>query len=315
MRKKSSEFLGPHGKSLLHLLARPDCEATVGTDVIQKIRAQERWQQVELSDSVVERSIQLPGDGLVAIGGDGTLNLAGRLLFYSNRLDLPLVLVPAGTGNDLCRAILANHGLELEAFKESDQLIKTPVDMLRVRFDDEPESTCFLNMLSAGSSAKQAEELDAETKSTWGRWIYLVQFWKTVTNLELFQLRAATAQGAAEYSDVVNFFIGNGPTCGGGFRVVEGADYRDGKANLVVVRSGSASQWTTLAADFLRLKHLENPLVETSRSKGFVLEASQVIGVTLDGEPRTARKIEVEVLPQAIDFWLCSPTFLRNRWE
>ncbi len=289
------------------VLPRSDTEETLSEEVRATIKHDDRYQPLRLENGQLDEASQQAfqdAETILAIGGDGTLNLACRLMQTHQKQSVPLLLLPAGTANDFARHLLENRGINFDNFIAGDVAQRTLVDLVSVRRDHSSTSDCFVNMLTGGSSARQADELDEDTKANWGKLTYLVQFYRTVTNLEPFTVQVTEAGHQRTFTDVVNFFVANGPTCGGGYRVANGASCTDGLADLIIVRQGTAGQLAALAADFLRLRHLDNPLVDTLSASQFELVLEQSCGITLDGETTTAQHLEVEVLRGALDLWL-----------
>ncbi|MCU1693793.1 MAG: diacylglycerol kinase catalytic region, partial [Frankiales bacterium] len=72
------------------------------------------------------------GRQVVLAGGDGSLHLAVARLRALGRLDLPLALVPLGTGNDLARAL----GLPLDPVEAAHVVLSFPPRPLDLLVDD-----------------------------------------------------------------------------------------------------------------------------------------------------------------------------------
>jgi diacylglycerol kinase (ATP) len=86
--------------------------------------------------------------GVIAVGGDGTIQLGANICIPNQ---LPLGIVPAGSGNDISREIIIERGNIESAMKNILSSLENPrrVDPMRVATDDRefwsirPISACF----------------------------------------------------------------------------------------------------------------------------------------------------------------------------
>lgn len=239
------------------------------------------------------------------IGGDGTINMVGECLIR-NEHRLPCWLTPAGTANDLARA-LTEHFAELRQLSTQTQLPAgslprdeetAQLDLLEVRLDDAPAPNCCANMLTLGTSARNTQHVTEEIKSRWGALAYLTQFWRAMGDLEPFSIHLTVGETDQRTVDgILNLFIANGPYCGGGYRIAPPAKLDDGVMDVVVVRQGTTAELAHLGATFLAGVHLEHSLVEHFSASQLVIESQTPSPLTLDGEAFTARRIAVRSLP------------------
>lgn len=232
------------------------------------------------------------------VGGDGTINLVGQCALRVD-WDLPCWLTPAGTANDLARA-LAAHGsycaptLDLI---ESGVVLQPAVnlDLLSVKLDDNPWIRCAANMFTLGTSARNTHHVTTEVKARWGAFAYLTQVWRAMGDLEPFSVRMAVGQSDERVVDnILNIFVANGPFCGGGFRVAPSALIDDGLLDVVILRHGTTAELAHLATTFFTGNHLEHPLVEHFTTKRLSLQCEHDSPLTVDGEAFHARSIVIE---------------------
>lgn len=243
----------------------------------------ELWQRIDASQA----------ERLWIIGGDGTINLVGECLLRHD-FPLPCYLTPAGTANDLARAI-AEHA----AAGPRDDTDATPLalDLLAVTLDDSPDLKCCANMFTLGSSARNTQHVTEDIKARWGAFAYLSQFWKAIGDLEPFSIELAVGQGDKRtVENVLNMFIANGPYCGGGHRVAPPAKLDDGLMDAVILRQGSTAALAHIAASFLAGGHLEHELVEHFSGQNLTIECSKESPLTLDGEAFAAKRIAIRVV-------------------
>jgi diacylglycerol kinase (ATP) len=136
----------------LALLVNPAARA--GTHIRAGLRAAERLREHGVRTSVLSggsaaESIDLlhaalehGADAVAVVGGDGTVNLAAGVLAGS---DVPLGVVPAGTGNDFADAI-GLTALDVTGYADGDPVGSLPLSVevvptaLRVFAPAGPES-------------------------------------------------------------------------------------------------------------------------------------------------------------------------------
>lgn len=260
------------------------------------------WQRI--GDTQPER--------LWIIGGDGTINLVGECLIrYAH--PLPCWLTPAGTANDLARALAerlselnqTNAQLKSQPSSLADSEDTATIDLLEIRLDGAPTPNCCANMLTLGTSARNTQHVTDEIKSRWGPLAYLTQFWRAIGDLEPFSIRLKVGEADERTVDgILNLFIANGPYCGGGYRVAPPAKLDDGIMDVVVVRQGTTAELARLGATFLAGIHLEHSLVEHFPATELVIECQTSSPLTLDGEAFNARHIAVRSLPRYLPITL-----------
>jgi YegS/Rv2252/BmrU family lipid kinase len=258
--------------------------------------AEELWQRIEA----------VQPERLWILGGDGTINMVGECLIR-NAHRLPCWLTPAGTANDLARALTehaAAHNQAIAQAQASPESIGSlketaELDLLEVTLDGAAASHCCANMLTLGTSARNTQTVTEEIKTRWGALAYLTQFWRAIGDLEPFAIRLKVGEGDMRTVEgILNIFIANGPYCGGGYRVAPPAKLDDGIMDVVVVRRGTTAELAHLGATFLAGVHLEHSLVEHFPASQLEIECASPSPLTLDGEAFTARRITVRVLPR-----------------
>lgn len=106
-------------------------------------------------DALAQRLTQNGGDvvKVLALGGDGTGNLAVNGLLRAGRGDVPLGLVPAGTGSDFARhlGLPRDAGAALRHALARDPADARPADAIEIRTESGVHCHAF-NIASAGLS-------------------------------------------------------------------------------------------------------------------------------------------------------------------
>jgi diacylglycerol kinase (ATP) len=234
-------------------------------------------------------------DALVVAGGDGMVHLGVNALAG---LDVPLGIIPTGTGNDLARLL----GLPLNRPAEACQQILDAlhaggrrIDVGRVRAGG--RITYFAGVLSAGFDAAVNERANS-----W-RWP------RGKSRYNLAMLRELGSFRRTEYALVADdvrwnqrellISVANGQSIGGGMRITPDALPDDGWLDLFVVKPLSRLRFLSIFPKVFAGKHTGRPEVEIRRVRTVRLEAEGVVAYA-DGERIAPLPVDVDVLPLAL---------------
>ena len=243
----------------------------------------------------------------VAVGGDGTVNeTLNGLLDPSGRLvesDAVLCPVPAGTANELCRALghLADAG---RAFDAAASPRTQAIDLMRVRcegLDGRPVDRFGYLIVALGLAATISHRT---SQSRWlkklGEIAYLLMtppvtltYQQRDVSIEVDGVQAGTRR-------LFTAMIGNTENGGGGMKLLPGARFDDGVLDLIDV--GGVSRLGVLLGILPKLysgAHVHHPKVRRARGTSFRFASGVETLVDLDGEMVGRLPLEVTVLPQA----------------
>jgi YegS/Rv2252/BmrU family lipid kinase len=169
-------------------------------------------------------------DVLVVFGGDGTVHEVANGLPLAGG-DGPLVaLLPAGTGNDLARAL----GLPpdpVAAAAELDGARPRALDLL----DCGPRRAA--NGINAGFAAAATDVLSRRVKKALGPAAYLVGGLWAGINPPTWPARVEV-DGRVVEGEALAVVVGNGGSFGGGRWLIPDADVGDGLLDVLVVPAG-----------------------------------------------------------------------------
>ena len=244
----------------------------------------------------------------VAVGGDGTVNeTLNGLLDPSGRLvepDAVLCPVPAGTANELCRA-LGHLAVAGRAFDAAASPRTQAIDLMRVRcegLDGRPVDRFGYLIVALGLAATISHRT---SQSRWlkklGEIAYLLMtppvtltYRQRDVSIEIDGVPAGTRR-------LFTAMIGNTENGGGGMKLLPGARFDDGVLDLIDV--GDVSRLGVLFGILPKLysgAHVHHPKVRTARGTSFRFDSADVETlVDLDGEMVGRLPLEVTVLPQA----------------
>ncbi len=223
---------------------------------------------------------------IISAGGDGSMRaVAGGLLEAAAQRPEPLLgLVPLGRGNDLVRGLglPLDPGRALEALADGGASGQTaPLDVGHVTIDG--REAIFINALGIGLDAEVARR--AGSIALEGLPAYLVALLGALAaGLRPWPATVRIDQRPAREVPALLMTIGNGPSTGGGFRLVPHAAATDGVLDYCIGRQGPWLSILGLVPRVLRGRHGGHRLVEMGRCTDFEVSFSRPVAVHADGE-------------------------------
>ena len=223
---------------------------------------------------------------VVAVGGDGAVHMAIQRLANTN---IPLAIIPAGTGNDFART---------HAFSALD-----------LDLDSRPRVSIDLGLISAGNKTEWfGQVLSTGFDSLVNRRANNFPFirgrikYTIATLCEIIQFKAIQYQlkidGVERETGAMLVAVANGPSYGGGMQIVPSADYRDGELDLLILKPVSKLELLKVFPKVFSGAHVSHPAVEIHRAKSVFLSATTL--AYADGEFIDQLPIRVEVIPNAL---------------
>jgi diacylglycerol kinase (ATP) len=227
-------------------------------------------------------------DRIGAVGGDGTVGDVGAGLAGTG---VPLALLPAGTGNDLCRSLAIPTSPAAAA-----RLILTgkprPIDLWRAN------DRTFLNAAGIGLDAEVAYQANRGGRLR-GMPAYLLALVRTLGTFRPIDL--VISAGDEQFSGgVMLAALANARTYGGGMPIAPAARPDDGLLDIVIVRAMSRLSLALQFPRLLRGTHLSHPLVSTFRAAALTVEGDPGTRISLDGELRGRLPLAVSRHPQPL---------------
>ena len=244
----------------------------------------------ELARSAVRRGSRL----VLAWGGDGTINEVASALAFD---DVPLGIVPSGSGNGLAR--------EIGVPKRPDRAIAKALQTPARRIDlGEIAGRLFVNVAGVGIDAYVAHQFGLAGNVKRGFRVYA-----TITSRALFtyapaRYRIASDEGTIE-THALLVTIANGAQFGNNARIAPQARLDDGLLDLVVL--SESSRYRTL----MNVPRLFNgttarvPGCTMQRIRAAAIEADEPMSFHVDGEPVAGGTVlKVRVHPGAL--WIAA---------
>ena len=244
---------------------------------------------------------------LVVVGGDGMVHLGAELC---GKYDLPLGVIPSGTGNDLARHLgipLADPTAAVAMF--IDALASGPQEIdLGVVVGESGTSTAFACVLSAGFDAIVNERAN-RLRFPKGRHRYTLALL-----IELVKLRPLSytleIDGVKETGTYLLVAVANSRSFGGGMKVAPAASLTDGLLDVFTLTPLSRLAFLRIYPRVFRGTHVSDPRVTIRHARRVGIAVEGVIAYA-DGEAVGPLPLEVSVSPKALRVF--APTFGATR--
>jgi diacylglycerol kinase (ATP) len=242
------------------------------------------------------REIAKKPDALIVVGGDGMVNLGVNLVAGTG---VPLGLIPAGTGNDMARALGIPHEDQAAALDVLIEALNYPARVIDAGLvtDAAGETRWFGCMLSAGFDSIVNERAN-RMQHPKGASRYTIAMLLELVTLKPIQYKI-THDGETFDSGGVMMSVGNGVSLGGGMKVTPTALLDDGLLDILVVGPLTRIQFLRIFPKVFAGTHIEDPRVRIVKARKIRIEADGVIAYT-DGERFAPLPIDIEVKPGAL---------------
>jgi diacylglycerol kinase (ATP) len=243
-------------------------------------------------------------DAIVILGGDGTIH---RHLPALMRLQLPVLIVPAGSGNDFARALkLRSTRDSLRVWRdfESEKIQARAIDLGVIVPSASPETKYYFCCV-AGCGLDSAVSCRANQMPRWlrGRGGYALALLPLLPKLPAFSMRLTHFHGgdsvSAEKLTLLAAFA-NTQFYGDGMRIAPEADFADGKLDICRISMMNPFHFCCLFPTVYFGRHLLSPKVEYSTADRVVVETETPFDLYADGEFVCKTPAQISVAPGAL---------------
>lgn len=247
----------------------------------------------DLLRAAVEPGVDQGADAVVALGGDGLVNLAVQVVAET---EIALGIVAAGTGNDVARAL----GLPLGDPVAAVDVILKAIGSGQVRRVDAGRAAgrWFAGVLSSGFDSMVNERANRM------RWPRGPARYNVAIAAELRTFRPVPylleLDGVRWETEAMLVAVGNGSSYGGGMRICPGADLADGLFDVSVLGTIGTAEFVRMFPSVYSGRHVEHPALTVRRAREVSLVARGVTAYA-DGERISALPVTCEVVPGALN--------------
>lgn len=243
--------------------------------------------------AIVRQAVQ-DGAGLViASGGDGTISLTATGLIGT---DIPLGILPSGTGNLFARDIAIPFVPEraLDLMTGEHDLMETDVMLAFGR-------VLVLN-LSVGLSAQTILLTEREKKQRYGMLAYVGSVFANLLGTRLHTFRL-DVDGQAYKFRASELMVTNSSLIGLRHFPLQGITVQpdDGKIDIFFIRARTLLNWLGVLGNIITLHPERNRrFIHLVGQKSVKIESSHTLIVQGDGELLGQTPVEVQVLPKRL---------------
>jgi diacylglycerol kinase (ATP) len=229
--------------------------------------------------------------GVIAVGGDGLLHL---VLQKITPAQVPLAVIPAGTGNDFVRTLGWSID-DVDAILEA-VLSKKPSSVDLGLVDGE----WFAAILSTGFDSIVNEKANAMS------WPKGPMKYNAAIAIELPRFKPHHYEIVLDdrtiSTQAMLIAVSNGRSYGGGMLVCPQADVSDGYFDVMVLHPVSKLEFIKVFPRVFKGTHITHPAVEIVRSKSVKISADAV--AYADGERIGQLPVSAQCIPGALMTWL-----------
>jgi diacylglycerol kinase (ATP) len=251
---------------------------------VRSLEGRDADEAADLARAAVDDGVE----ALVVCGGDGLVHLALQVVAGT---DVPLGMLPAGTGNDVARYF--DIPLRDPAAAARRLLAWKPRRMDLARSGDR----WFATVLAAGFDAVVNERAN---RMSWPRGQMRYNL-ATLAELRTFVPLhyELDLDGEQRQLEAMLVAVGNGPSFGGGLRISEGASLDDGLLDVIVIGPMSKPELVRTYPKLFKGTHVHHPQFSRHRVRRVTVACPGIVGYA-DGERYGALPLTVEAVPRAV---------------
>jgi diacylglycerol kinase family enzyme len=205
-----------------------------------------RWYATSTSDAgqhVTRVAVQEGASVILAAGGDGTVRAVAETL---RGFDVPIALLPSGTGNILARNLeldLTHMEASVEAaFTGRERSIDLGIAKI-TRPDDSTEEHVFLVMAGIGLDAKMIAKTNPKLKKAVGWLAYVNAGVRALPELTPVRLHYRIDEQAERPLNVHTLIVGNCGSLPGGILLIPDAQPDDGILDIAALKPRGRFGW------------------------------------------------------------------------
>lgn len=243
-------------------------------------------------------------DAVLIFGGDGTVH---RHLAALVRLGLPVLVVPAGSGNDFARALkLRSVRDSLQAWRgfESGKVEAQPIDLGTITPATAPDhKRYFCCVAGCGLDSATAENANRMPRWLRGHGGYVLALLPVLFRFPAFSMSLISINGDARTETkelTLLAAFANTRFYGGGMRVAPHAEIADGQLDVCRIRALNSFKLLLMFPTVYFGRHLWIPEVEYWKAERVCLTTEKPLPIYADGEYVCETPVEIGVQPAGL---------------
>ena len=230
-------------------------------------------------------------------GGDGTIH---RHLSQLHQLQIPMLAVPTGSGNDFAKALgVRNIDIALRAWSQfcTDGKNVRDIDLGVIRAGGQKRLFCCVAGVGMDAEANaRANRMPPWLKSRGG---YVLAALQSLIAFKPAEMNI-TAEGKEIRRSAFFIAVGNALSYGGGMKVTPQATLDDGLLDICVVSKMNKLKLMCWVPTIFFGEHLRLKQVEYFQAKQIRIEAERQLDLYADGEFAGRTPVEIEIIPRGL---------------
>ncbi|MDD3400485.1 MAG: diacylglycerol kinase family lipid kinase [Eubacteriales bacterium] len=244
------------------------------------------FHSIDLAKKAIEQGYPC----IVAVGGDGTVREVAMSLIET---DIPLGIIPCGTGNDYVRPL----GIPTNVDKAVDILLKGE----RLRVDTgEINGQRYINVAGFGFDVDVLDSTERYKKKIKnGSLAYLRGLINALKHLKMRKTHIVLPDRELDF-DALLFTAGNGTHFGGGMNITPKANPNDGLLDICIAHDVNKLTVLYMLPKLLKGKHLSSKHVTYFNATSLTAVCDPISRIEVDGEVMEGTPIDLRIVPQSL---------------
>ena len=230
---------------------------------------------------------------IYVVGGDGTLGEVATACI--NKMNVSVVAIPKGTGNDFSR-MLNSYTSMRKIIRRSIVNKSETIDSILVGKD----KIC-MNILNAGFDAQIADNMNLFRKWHFmpGSMKYKLAIIYTLFSAKQYRLKVRVDNNVykGKYTLIA---IGNSKYYGGGIKILPDAEMSNGILEICLIDATSFFQKINFLPKLMLGDHINIPVVHMLEGKNISVVSNKKIPISIDGEIVYANRFRAKILEKSI---------------
>lgn len=256
------------------------------------------WLETTVDDpghGMVRRAVEEQVDLVIGAGGDGTIRLIADGLANT---EIPLGIIPAGTGNLLARNLQIPLD-EATAVQVALMDHSRTIDLIRITVDD-GDPVHFAVMAGVGVDAVIMNETDPELKSKIGVGAYVVAAGKALKKVPL-KVEVEVDGQRLLHRHAMICLVGNVGDLQGGITLIADAEPDDGMLDLYIASPQRFTHWVKVLLRMITRRPQKDDRVDQLKARKVTIRVAEPDDYQLDGDVMgKANVLTAEVAPGAL---------------